>query len=75
PFQGRYMARGTVFSSCGCSTNYTLTGYKLWDDNDGSKKPSSLLFPCRRRLVFADDGASDHPIYIFDWKSGSTSRQ
>ncbi|OMO59116.1 hypothetical protein CCACVL1_25060 [Corchorus capsularis] len=46
---------------------------KLWDDNDGLKKPSSLLFPSSRRFAFADDGASDHPI--FDWKSGSTSRQ
>ncbi|EOY17995.1 Transducin/WD40 repeat-like superfamily protein isoform 2 [Theobroma cacao] len=54
---------------------------KLWDDHEGAKKehlltdkkPSSLLFPSSRRFAFADDGASDHPI--FDWKSSSMSRQ
>ncbi|KAJ4719943.1 protein NEDD1 [Melia azedarach] len=55
---------------------------KLWDDNDGvkkdhlaiDKKPSSLLFPSSsRRFSYAEDGANDHPI--FDWKTGSTSRQ
>ncbi|OMO53388.1 hypothetical protein COLO4_36753 [Corchorus olitorius] len=44
---------------------------KFWNDNDGSKKPSPLLFPSSRRFAFADDGASDHPI--FDWKSSSTT--
>ncbi|XWS56628.1 hypothetical protein CRYUN_Cryun09bG0102500 [Craigia yunnanensis] len=37
------------------------------------KKPSSLLFPSSRKFAFADDGASDHPI--FDWKSSSMPRQ
>ncbi|XP_022765088.1 protein NEDD1 isoform X2 [Durio zibethinus] len=54
---------------------------KLWDDHEGAKKehilgdkkPSSLLFPSSRRFAFADDRASDHPI--FDWKSSSMSRQ
>ncbi|XWS07705.1 hypothetical protein CRYUN_Cryun41cG0012800 [Craigia yunnanensis] len=54
---------------------------KLWNDHEGAKKehlltdkkPSSLLFPSSRRFAFADDGASDHPI--FDWKSSSMSRQ
>ncbi|KAK4776663.1 hypothetical protein SAY86_005351 [Trapa natans] len=56
---------------------------KLWDDHDGAskkditsldKKAASLLFPSTsRRFPFSDDGANNHPI--FDWKSGSTSRQ
>lgn len=55
---------------------------KLWDNHEPAKKdhlsvekkPSSLLFPSSsRRFPFADDGATDHPI--FDWKSTSTSRQ
>ncbi|XWS74914.1 hypothetical protein CRYUN_Cryun01aG0039300 [Craigia yunnanensis] len=53
---------------------------KLWDDHEGAKKehlltekPSPLRFPSSRRFAFADDGASDHPI--FDWKSSSVSRQ
>ncbi|XVE69269.1 hypothetical protein DITRI_Ditri09bG0138600 [Diplodiscus trichospermus] len=48
---------------------------KLWDDHAGAKKekPSSPLFPSSRRFAFADDGATDHPI--FDWKSSSMSRQ
>ncbi|KAJ7964582.1 protein NEDD1 [Quillaja saponaria] len=54
---------------------------KLWDDNDGAKKdnlfadkkPSSLLFPSSRRFPYTEEGGSDHPI--FDWKSGSISKQ
>ncbi|KAM1183016.1 hypothetical protein ACFX19_001441 [Malus domestica] len=41
---------------------------KLWDD-DKSKKDNSS----GRRFPFAEDGASDHPI--FDWKPSSTSTQ
>ncbi|ONI24452.1 hypothetical protein PRUPE_2G241200 [Prunus persica] len=60
----------------------TPTLDKLWDDHDRSKKdhlladkkPSSLLFPSSsRRFPFAEDGASDHPI--FDWKPSSSSKQ
>ncbi|XVE99638.1 hypothetical protein REPUB_Repub03eG0217100 [Reevesia pubescens] len=44
---------------------------KLWNDHEGAKKEhlltdkklSSLLFPSSRRFAFADDGASDHPIF------------
>ncbi|RXI08893.1 hypothetical protein DVH24_023037 [Malus domestica] len=41
---------------------------KLWDD-DKSKKDNLS----GRRFPFAEDGASDHPI--FDWKPSSTSTQ
>ncbi|KAB2600494.1 protein NEDD1-like [Pyrus ussuriensis x Pyrus communis] len=41
---------------------------KLWDD-DKSKKDNLS----GRRFPFAEDGASDHPI--FDWKPSSTSKQ
>ncbi|KAF7831027.1 protein NEDD1 [Senna tora] len=53
----------------------------LWDENGAKKdnifadrKPSSLLFPSSgRRFPNTEEGNVDHPI--FDWKSGSTSKQ
>ncbi|XP_048446474.1 protein NEDD1 isoform X1 [Pyrus x bretschneideri] len=41
---------------------------KLWDDDKLKKDNLS-----GRRFPFAEDGASDHPI--FDWKPSSTSKQ
>ncbi|XP_054798289.1 protein NEDD1 [Prosopis cineraria] len=52
----------------------------LWDENGAKKdmfvdrKPSSLLFPSSsRRFPNTEEGSIDHPI--FDWKSGSISKQ
>lgn len=53
----------------------------LWDENGAKKdnifadrKPSSLLFPSSgRRFPNTEEGNVDHPI--FDWKSGSISKQ
>lgn len=53
----------------------------LWDENGAKKdnifadkKPSLLLFPSSsRRFPNTEESAGDHPI--FDWKSGSISKQ
>lgn len=53
----------------------------LWDESGAKKdnifadrKPSSLLFPSSsRRFPNTEEGSIDHPI--FDWKSGSISKQ
>lgn len=57
-----------------------ITPY-LWDENEAKKynifadrKLSSLLFrSSSRRFLSTEEGSKDHPI--FDWKSGSTSKQ